>query len=42
MTYHTLPVKAGHDVFMGELEYQIDGIPFHLTTTFQEPGVEKP
>ena len=34
--------KIGHDVFMGELEYQIDGIPFHLTTTFQEPGIEKP
>jgi PhoPQ-activated pathogenicity-related protein len=41
MTYHTWPVKSGHDVFMGELEYQINGIPFHLTTTFQEPGIEK-
>ncbi len=41
MTYHTQPVKSGHDVFMGEVEYQFNGIPFHLTTTFQELGIEK-
>jgi len=42
MIYHTQPVQSGHDVFMGEVEYQMNGIPFHLTTTFQEPGIEKP
>jgi PhoPQ-activated pathogenicity-related protein len=32
----------GHLAAFGEVEYQVDGIPYHLTTTFQEPGVEKP
>ena len=41
MTYHTQPAKSGNAVFMGEVEYEIHGIPLHLTTTFQEPGVEK-
>ena len=37
--------SAGLDwalALFGELEYQIDGIPYHLTTTFLEPGVDKP
>ena len=36
------PVSSGHLALFGELEYQIDGIPYHLTTTFLEPGVDKP
>jgi PhoPQ-activated pathogenicity-related protein len=36
------PVSTGHLALFGELEYQIDGIPYHLTTTFLEPGVDKP
>src|SRR5262249_9568532 len=31
----------GHRAVFGELEYQVDGIPYHLSTTFFEPGVEK-
>jgi len=34
--------SSGHLAYFGELEYQIDGIPYHLTTTFQEPASEKP
>jgi PhoPQ-activated pathogenicity-related protein len=30
-------VSSGHLAVFGELEYQIDGIPYHLTTTFLEP-----
>ena len=26
----------------GELEYQVDGITYHLTTTFFEPGITRP
>jgi PhoPQ-activated pathogenicity-related protein len=32
------PVTNAHLALFGELEFQIDGIPFHLTTTFLEPG----
>jgi PhoPQ-activated pathogenicity-related protein len=32
------PVSSGYLAYFGELEYQIDGIPFHLTTSFLEPG----
>jgi PhoPQ-activated pathogenicity-related protein len=32
--------SPGHLAAYGELEYQIDGIPYHLTTTFIEPGIE--
>jgi len=32
------PVSSGHLALFGELEFQIDGIPYHLTTSFQEPG----
>jgi PhoPQ-activated pathogenicity-related protein len=31
-------VSRGHQAYFGELEYQIDGIPYHLTTSFQQPG----
>jgi PhoPQ-activated pathogenicity-related protein len=30
---------TGHLALFGELEYQVDGIPYHLTTTFFEPGI---
>jgi PhoPQ-activated pathogenicity-related protein len=36
------PVPTGHLALFGELEYQIDGIPYHLTTSFLEPGLDKP
>jgi hypothetical protein len=29
----------GRLALFGELEYQVDGIPYHLTTTFFEPGI---
>jgi PhoPQ-activated pathogenicity-related protein len=32
----------GHMALFGELEYEVDGIPYHLTTTFFEPGVTPP
>ena len=38
ITRYVPAVSGGHLVFFGELEYQIDGIPYHLTTTFQEPA----
>jgi PhoPQ-activated pathogenicity-related protein len=34
-------IRDGHLALFGEVEYQIDGIPYHLTSTFFEPGVEK-
>ncbi len=36
------PSHDGHLALFGELEYQIDGIPYHLTTTFFEPGIVPP
>jgi PhoPQ-activated pathogenicity-related protein len=33
------PRSAGHLALFGELEYQFDGIPYHLTTTFFEPRI---
>jgi PhoPQ-activated pathogenicity-related protein len=33
-----VPRPSGHLAIFGELEYEIDGIPYHLTTTFMEPG----
>jgi PhoPQ-activated pathogenicity-related protein len=38
MTRHVAPPASGNIAYFGELEYQLDGIPYHLTTTFQEPG----
>ncbi len=35
------PSTTGHLALFGELEYQVDGIPYHLTTTFFEPGIER-
>ena len=31
---------SGHGAAFAELEYEIDGIPYHLTTTFFEPGID--
>lgn len=33
------PAKEGNKAVFADLEYEIDGIPYHLTTTFFEPGV---
>jgi PhoPQ-activated pathogenicity-related protein len=33
------PARDGRLALFGELEYQVDGIPYHLTTSFFEPGV---
>jgi PhoPQ-activated pathogenicity-related protein len=41
ITFHAGPARSGHLALLGEVEYQIDGIPFHLTTSFLEPGLEK-
>jgi PhoPQ-activated pathogenicity-related protein len=42
MTRYVPPVPNGHLALFGELEYQIDGIPYHLTTTFLEPNTPLP
>jgi PhoPQ-activated pathogenicity-related protein len=42
ITRYMPAVASGHLVYFGDLEYQIDGIPYHLTTSFQEPGVPPP
>jgi predicted metalloprotease with PDZ domain/PhoPQ-activated pathogenicity-related protein len=39
MTRHVPPPASGHVAYFGELEYQLDGVPYHLTTTLQEPAV---
>jgi PhoPQ-activated pathogenicity-related protein len=36
------PPSSGHLALFVELEYEFDGIPYHLTTTFFEPGVSPP
>jgi PhoPQ-activated pathogenicity-related protein len=33
------PPVDGRLALFGELEYEVDGIPYHLTTTFFEPGI---
>ncbi len=33
------PPVDGRMALFGELEYEVDGIPYHLTTTFFEPGI---
>jgi PhoPQ-activated pathogenicity-related protein len=38
MIRYVLPPSGGHLAYFAELEYQLDGIPYHLTTTLQEPG----
>lgn len=35
----TAPETGGKAVY-ADLEYELDGLPFHLTTTFFEPGLE--
>jgi PhoPQ-activated pathogenicity-related protein len=42
ITRYVPPEKSGNLVLFGELEYLIDGIPFHLTTSFLEPAQDKP
>jgi PhoPQ-activated pathogenicity-related protein len=34
--------RNGHLALFGELEYEVDHIPYHLTTTFFEPGITSP
>jgi PhoPQ-activated pathogenicity-related protein len=36
------PTTGGHLAVYGEVEYEVDGIPYHLTTGFFEPGQRKP
>ena len=31
---------SGRQALFADLEYEIDGIPYHLTTTFFEPGAK--
>jgi PhoPQ-activated pathogenicity-related protein len=33
------PIREGRLALFGELEYQVNGLPYHLTTTFFEPGI---
>jgi len=40
ITGHINPPATGRVAAFGELEYQIDGIPYHLTTSFVEPGLD--
>ena len=39
MSYQGQPAASGRVAMFGEVEYQVNGIPLHLTTTFFEPGV---
>jgi len=32
--------QEGHRAVYADLEYELDGLPYHLTTTFFEPGLE--
>jgi PhoPQ-activated pathogenicity-related protein len=42
ITRYVPPEKSDNLVLFGELEYLIDGIPYHLTTSFLEPSQYKP
>jgi PhoPQ-activated pathogenicity-related protein len=42
IAYSAQAERSGHVALLGEVEYQVDGIPFHLTTSFFEPALEKP
>jgi PhoPQ-activated pathogenicity-related protein len=33
------PPANGHEALFVELEFEVDGMPYHLTTTFVEPGI---
>jgi PhoPQ-activated pathogenicity-related protein len=39
ITGRVRPPRDGRLALFGELEYEVDGIPYHLTTTFFEPGI---
>jgi PhoPQ-activated pathogenicity-related protein len=41
-TTRIAPPADGRMALFGEVEYEVDGIPYHLTTTFFEPGVAPP
>ncbi len=41
ITRHIAPPASGRLAAFGELEYEIDGIPYHLTTSFVEPDLER-
>ena len=41
ITYHGQRRAPGRLAVFGEVEYELNGMPFHLTTTFFEPGLEK-
>jgi PhoPQ-activated pathogenicity-related protein len=40
MSAHLAKPATGHSAAFADLEYQIDGIPYHITTTFFEPGIK--
>ncbi len=42
ITRYVPKVSSGNVALFGELEYEIDGIPYHLTTSFLEPGAPLP
>ena len=42
ITRYVPKVPSGQLALFGELEYEIDGIPYHLTTTFMEPAAPPP
>ena len=39
ITARVRPGVDGRMAILGELEYEADGLPYHLTTTFFEPGI---
>ncbi len=41
ITRYVPKFSSGHLALFGELEYKIDGVPYHLTTTFLEPAQDK-
>ena len=41
ITYHGQAPTSGRLAVFGEVEFETNGTPFHLTTTFYEPGLEK-
>ncbi len=42
MTRYVPKAATGHLALFGELEYKLDGVTYHLTTTFMEPGINPP
>ncbi len=42
ITRYVPKVSSGHLALFGELEYKIDGVPYHLTTTILEPTQDRP